>query len=301
MTTEALGLETVARSHPGLQRSNNEDSFLVVRPGEEGTAQTSSSRIFSSTPPGVLFIVADGMGGAAAGEVASNMAVERIHGWLVDHLTDDAAGSDDVKALLDRAIRDVNRDIFEHASRDVALQGMGTTLTLAWIRGTDAYLAQVGDSRAYLWRDQSLRRLTRDQTLVDRLVTEKKITPEQARGHAQANVILQALGVKPEVEPVTTIVSLSPGDLVLLCSDGLTDTMDDDELAGFLARGDDLRGLIDTLVTSANDRGGPDNITVVLLRCDDADRLQPESAPESDVGVDTLELPPLGEGGHREA
>lgn len=309
MTTEALGLKTVARSHPGLQRSNNEDAFLVVRPDEEDTATTSLSRVFSSTPPGVLFIVADGMGGAAAGEVASNMAVERIHTWLAERLEADGSGPgepgadepgvdepgpDDAEQLLDRAIREANRAIFEHASRDDNLQGMGTTVTLAWIRGRDAYIAQVGDSRAYLARNHHLRRLTRDQTLVDRLVSEKKITPEQARGHAQANVILQALGVKRDVEPVTTVEALAPGDLLLLCSDGLTDTVDDDELAELLARKDDLRAISDALITMANDRGGPDNITVVLLECGEVDELQPEdSSLDTEISVDTLEIPPM--------
>jgi len=219
----------------GHARSNNEDSFLV------DDAHS-------------LFAVADGMGGHRGGEVASNTAI----GALRDAF---AAG-----APLDHAIVDANAAVFARAAGHAELEGMGTTLTAVTIAGPSQLLVgHVGDSRAYLLHDGELRRVTDDHSLVEELVREGRLTPEQAETHPQRAIVTRALGVDPEVEVDVYPVEVANGDRVVLCSDGLTTMVRDRDVEHIAATEPDPQRAADLMVAAANDAGGDDNITVLII------------------------------------
>jgi PPM family protein phosphatase len=224
--------EHAALSDVGRERDGNEDSFL-------------------DSPP--LFAVADGMGGAQAGEVASGMAVEALSAA-------NAAGE------LPSAIEKANTSIHTRARDDSALAGMGTTVTAAWVEGEKLTLAHVGDSRAYRMRAGSLEQLTEDHSLVGGLVRLGKITPAEAEQHPQRSVILRAVGVEPEVEVDVAEHELEDGDVYLLCSDGLSGMVRDEVIAETLALAGPLEDAAGMLIELANTSGGRDNITAVLFR-----------------------------------
>jgi serine/threonine protein phosphatase PrpC len=230
-------VEQAGRTDVGRQRNANEDS-LVVRPP--------------------LFAVADGMGGAKAGEVASAVAVEAV----------ERAGESEEPAETQLAgiVRDANRRIYELAVADESRRGMGTTLTIAKVHGDEVSLAHVGDSRAYRMRDGELSQLTRDHSLVAELERSGQITAEAAEHHPQRSIITRALGPEPDVEVDTYTLSGRDGDLFLICSDGLTSMISDDEVGSILRSAPSLDGAADALVRSANQSGGKDNITVILFR-----------------------------------
>jgi serine/threonine protein phosphatase PrpC len=235
-------VEQAGRTDVGRQRNANEDS-LVVRPP--------------------FFAVADGMGGAKAGEVASAIAAEAFERA--------GAGGEPAEAQLERIAHDANRRIYELAVSDESRRGMGTTLTAAKIHGQEVSLGHVGDSRAYRMRDGELEQLTRDHSLVAELERSGQITPEAAEHHPQRSIITRALGPEPDVEVDTCTVPSRAGDVFLLCSDGLTSMIADDEMAAILRSSASLEEAADALVRAANQSGGKDNITVVLFRLGEAD------------------------------
>jgi PPM family protein phosphatase len=227
----------------GRQRQGNEDNYYVRAP---------------------LFVVADGMGGAQAGEVASELAVKQFEGGLSDRRPA-------VEALVE-LIQAANAEIHRQAHDDPDRAGMGTTVTAAYVDGDDVVVAHVGDSRAYLLRDGDLIRLTRDHSLVGELVARGKLTEEQAETHPQRSVITRALGAYPEVEVDTEVFQARDGDVFLLCSDGLTGMVHEPELKPMLEDRD--RSLEQTgraLIAAANEAGGRDNITVILFRLEAVD------------------------------
>jgi PPM family protein phosphatase len=230
-------VEQAGRTDVGRQRTANEDS-LAVRPP--------------------LFAVADGMGGAKAGEVASAVAVEAV---------ERAAESDEpVEAQLAGIVRAANRRIYDLAVADESRRGMGTTLTLAKVHGDEVSLAHVGDSRAYRMRDSELTQLTRDHSLVAELERSGQITAEAAEHHPQRSIITRALGPEPDVEVDTYTLSGRAGDVFLICSDGLTSMISDDEVTSILRSAPSLDEAAEALVRAANQSGGKDNITVILFR-----------------------------------
>jgi protein phosphatase len=235
-------VDSAAITDVGRQRQANEDAYVAAPP---------------------FFAVADGMGGAKAGEVASRMATEGFDGA--------GAGEEAPEAELTRIAREANRRIFQQAESDESLRGMGTTLTAAKVEGHEVSLGHVGDSRAYLLRDGKLEQLTRDHSLVAELERSGQLTAEAAEHHPQRSIITRALGPEPDVEVDTYTVTGRPGDLFLLCSDGLTGMISDDEVAAILRGHEDLREAAATLIRAANTSGGKDNITAVLFRLDDAD------------------------------
>ena len=227
----------------GRQRQGNEDNYFVRAP---------------------LFVVADGMGGAQAGEVASELAVKQFERGLPD-------GRPPGEALAD-LIRQANAEIHRQSGDDPDLAGMGTTVTAAYLDGDVVVVAHVGDSRAYLLRDGDLIRLTRDHSLVGELVARGKLTEEQAETHPQRSVITRALGAYPEVEVDTDVYPARAGDLFLLCSDGLTGMVHEPVLKPMLE--DRSRSLEQTgraLIAAANEAGGRDNITVILFRLEEVE------------------------------
>src|SRR5450755_4397691 len=232
--------ETVAKTDTGLQRRDNEDSAYARAP---------------------VFVVADGMGGAQAGEVASQIAVEAFEQGLPED------GSPEER-LATRA-REANRRIHELSQTQSERAGMGTTLTAAYLNGDDLVIAHVGDSRAYLFRDETLRRLTEDHSLVEELVRRGKLTEEQAAEHPQRSIITRALGIELDVEVDTWTYPARAGDVVLLCSDGLTSMIGEAQIAEILGSETDLDRAGEQLIAAANEAGGRDNITVVLFRLED--------------------------------
>jgi len=234
----------------GRQRQGNEDSLFVRVP---------------------LFVVADGMGGAQAGEVASEMAAQAFDGGLPDGAP--AEG-------LVHLIEDANRRIHERSRSDAKSAGMGTTVTAAYVGESEVTIAHVGDSRAYLLRDGELTRLTRDHSLVGELVARGKLTEEQAETHPQRSVITRALGPEPDVEVDVQSYQARGGDLFMVCSDGLTSMVPEARVKPLLESGGSLDRIGRDLIAAANDAGGRDNITVILFRLEDLDGDAPAEAAE---------------------
>ena len=222
------------RTDVGRGRPENEDSLLVD--AEDG-----------------LYAVADGMGGHRAGEVASATAIDALK---VAYLGGQR---------LDQAVGAANAAVFARAAEDASLRGMGTTLTAIALHDSTAELGHVGDSRAYLMRDGAVTQVTEDHSLVEQLVREGRLTPEEAQNHPQRAIITRALGVDPNVAVDTYRIDLKPGDRLMICSDGLTNMLSDDTIAQTLRRHADPQQAADTLVDMANQAGGDDNITVILL------------------------------------
>jgi PPM family protein phosphatase len=226
-----------ARTDAGRVRPGNEDSYLISAP---------------------LFVVADGIGGQVAGEVASSTAVDVI----ADQAPNARAGEPDSLAQI---VQGANSAIWKRAQGDATLRGMGTTCTLAMIDDATAQLAHVGDSRAYLFRNGELSQLTEDHTLVWRMVQEGRLSAREANHHPQRNVITRALGVDSDVKVDLLTVTLVEGDRLLLCSDGLTSMVDDPRIRDVLGSEDDPQVAADRLVDLANEAGGEDNITALVL------------------------------------
>jgi serine/threonine protein phosphatase PrpC len=230
--------ESAGRTDPGRVRRRNEDTFVL-------------------DPP--LFAVADGMGGAQAGEVASRLTAAAFREY---HDADELAPNERLQAIIQEA----NRRVYERARTDSQHSGMGTTVTAALLIGGKVTLGHVGDSRAYRIRDGELEQLTEDHSLVGDLMRSGRLTPEEADAHPQRSVITRALGTDPEVVVDTLVVDADPGDLFLLCSDGLTTMVSDDDILGILAAAPTLDDAARELVRAANSGGGEDNVTVVLFR-----------------------------------
>jgi protein phosphatase len=280
---------TAGLSDPGRRRRRNEDAYVLQPP---------------------LFAVADGMGGAQAGEVASRLAIEALkeHGSAGE-------GVERVAALVQAA----NRRIWERAGEDASAQGMGTTMTLALVEEAEVAIGHVGDSRAYRIRDGDVEQLTDDHSLVGELMRSGKLSPEEAEAHPQRSVITRALGTDPDVDVDTFSVDARPGDVFLICSDGLTTMVDEEAILEEVERNrGDLDGAAKALVRRANKGGGEDNITVVFFEIaetrteeehtavlappeperahaeeddtlDELDDLRPLQAPRA---VDTMVVPP---------
>ncbi len=218
-------------------------------------------------PQGVIFLVADGMGGAAAGEVASDMAAESIHRYLVDvWRTDSEFTPERFAERLRAAVELANVEIHNYAREHPELRGMGTTATLAGVWRDRLYLAQIGDSRAYLVRNGEARQLTRDQSLTQRLVEVGELTEEEAEASERRNIILQALGPDALVKVDLSWQSLQQGDIMVICSDGLSTVVRRDDISQVVTGSDDIEKICEQLVNMANDRGGPDNITVIVAQ-----------------------------------
>ena len=260
MTRTSLPYAVHAATDVGQVRSGNEDSFFA---GEAVVA------------------VADGMGGHVGGEIASSRAlgpIEALDGIEFD--SPEAASNS-----LAEAIAEANRLVLDHGEANPELSGMGTTLTAALVREGYLHVAHVGDSRAYLLRDGELTQLTSDHTLVEQMVRDGQISRAEAAVHPHRSVLTRAIGVERGIQVDTpSPVPLTPGDQVLLCSDGLTGPVEENELAHLLSTHDDGDAAVRSLIDAANAGGGPDNITVVLLRVlDDPDRVVPAPPPETDT------------------
>jgi serine/threonine protein phosphatase PrpC len=250
-----VGAYAVA-SDTGRRRRRNEDNYVVAPP---------------------LFAVADGMGGAQAGEVASQLAASAVEGGDSDGIQ----GVDRIDALIQEA----NRRIFDRASTDPSASGMGTTMTVALVEGMTVAIGHVGDSRAYVVRDEQMEQLTEDHSLVNELLKSGRLSEEEAQIHPQRSVITRAVGTDPDVDVDGFTIETEDGDVFLICSDGLTDMVEDEEILEVVHQHrDDLDKAVKGLVAAANRGGGEDNITAVAFR------ISAEAQPNLE---DTVAMPAL--------
>jgi serine/threonine protein phosphatase PrpC len=262
-------------SDTGKKRRRNEDSYVVAPP---------------------LFAVADGMGGAQAGEVASKLAAAALE--------DTDSGSSSGQERVVSLIQEANRRVYARANTDPATSGMGTTMTVALVEGQVVTIGHVGDSRAYLVRAGRLEQLTEDHSLVNELLKSGKLSPQEAETHPQRSVITRAVGTDPDVDVDAFTVDALEGDVFLLCSDGLTDMVDDEGILDVVERyHDDLDRVAKSLVSAANRGGGEDNITVIAftMTADGDTQRLPAAEPDEDTlegipipapTVDTMVVPP---------
>ena len=252
----------------GRTRDHNEDSFLVADLTTREASLQPSVREHLLGPKGTLLLVADGMGGAASGEVASQLAIETVYGHLEEGwCANDEAAPEEFATHLKEAVEATNLRIYTAARERPEHKGMGTTATAVGILGDQLYLAQVGDSRAYLVRGGEATQLTKDQSLMQRLVDAGELTEEEAEKSERKNIILQALGPDQKVKVDLTHQPVRKGDVIVVCSDGLSGQVKKEEIAAIVAPADkDLVAASGELIDLANERGGPDNITVVIAR-----------------------------------
>jgi PPM family protein phosphatase len=253
-------------SHPGRRRRRNEDAFVVAPP---------------------LFAVADGMGGAKAGEIASRLAAAAVPKEGGDRV--------DVAELIHEA----NRRVFERARDDASASGMGTTMTVALVEDDHVTIGHVGDSRAYRLRDHGLEQLTEDHSLVAELVRSGRLSPEEAESHPQRSVITRVLGTEADVDVDTFTVETRPGDVFLICSDGLTTMVEDDRIVEVVEQyRDDLERAAKQLIADANRSGGEDNVTVICFEIveqgaetDETARLPAVGTEEEDTLTEAEDVP----------
>ncbi|HEX8649411.1 MAG TPA: protein phosphatase 2C domain-containing protein [Pyrinomonadaceae bacterium] len=289
-----------AKSDVGRVRRGNEDNFLLLDlstgktwTGSDGAEPPAELQHIELGDKGLVLVVSDGMGGALAGDVASRMAVEAVREMLVGSDAEDSAGCSAETPLVDclrNATVYANLAIHHKSQEDTRCSGMGATFTGAAVRGDTLDLVQVGDSRAYILRGDHIKLATKDQSLVQQLVDVGQISEEEAETHMFRNVILQALGAQGEVTPVTGRIRIRRDDMLLLCSDGLSGKLRAEDIRRIVAEsGDDLGAACSALVAEANNRGGEDNITVVLAR------FTGDELADSRSEKITVELPPLEE------
>ena len=242
----------------GQVRDGNEDTYVVEEP---------------------LFALADGMGGHRGGEVASRIAIETLERLF-------ATG----EGTLPELVREANRAVFERSMSDRSVSGMGTTLTAAVLEGDRVRLAHVGDSRAYLLREGELRQVTEDHTLVHRMVTEGELTEAEAEVHPHRNILIRVVGVDQNVDVDELELDVRPGDRLMLCSDGLHDMLSSQHISRILTTEADPHAAVRRLIADANDAGGIDNITVILLDFHDAEATEGGSTAR-DVTTETRTIP----------
>lgn len=269
MTLPPIRATVYAQTDQGRTRGHNEDTFLLADLGETEPIRESRLAEYEVGERGMLFLVADGMGGAAAGELASEMAAVQIHRHLIETWSSaPIVSAEGFTTFLREAVERANGALHSYALEHPDVRGMGTTATVAGVWGDRVYLAQIGDSRGYLIRGGSARQLTRDQSLTQRLVEVGELTEEEAEASARRNIILQALGPEARVKVDLSTQALQRGDLLLICSDGLTSVARRTDIATVAGEETDVQQICEHLITLANERGGPDNITVIAVRFD---------------------------------
>lgn len=270
-TPSALHLTFCAQTHIGQVRQGNEDNFLVLDLASKTSwtgidGEATGMQTLKLDERGAVFAVSDGMGGALAGEVASRMAVEIVRDLMPRLQAHEEHSKLSLAEQLRVAIEQSNATIHIESIVNSQYRGMGATFTAVAIAHDHACFAQVGDSRAHLIRDGKITRVTKDQSVVQQLIDLGQITEEEAASHPRRNYILQALGATHEIDVVVSLLPLRANDILLLCSDGLSGKMMNEEMAALVAEAADLQEACDKLIDLANERGGEDNITVLLAQ-----------------------------------
>ncbi len=243
-------IRTAGLSDVGRVREHNEDRYLV-------------------DPDRSLFIVSDGMGGHQAGEVASEAVVTVLPPLIEQYISRHHPSSGKaIERILQRAIRELSQRLRTESKGRAGLQGMGATLTLVWLRGEEAYLAHMGDSRIYLYRNEKLIQMTNDHSVVGLLLRHGDITPEEARNHPARGRLSRYVGMKEDVSPDVRTICPQQGDRLLLCSDGLTGMVPDEQIRDVLQANPEPEAACQALIAAANEAGGKDNITVLVVNCE---------------------------------
>jgi serine/threonine protein phosphatase PrpC len=307
-----FNIEVYAKTDVGSVRPGNEDNFVVLnlstadtwKPDSKVVEPTRNLTSFNQSHYGALIAVTDGMGGALAGEVASRLAVECVRDRMLELQASPTYSKFPFSERLRLSLELANLYIYQMSVKRAECSGMGATFTAAGLYGTTAYFGQVGDSRAYLVRGGQAQQITRDQSLVGQLVEAGHITQEEAERHSYKNVILQALGAAPSVNVVVDRVPLHDKDILVLCSDGLSNKVRTEEITAEVDHAGSLKEACDSLISLANERGGEDNITVVVaqvsggkLRSDATDPtvtlpLPSKSLTEERWGAETIDRDP---------
>lgn len=239
-------MKIFSKTDTGRVRTDNQDAFFAGR--------IADSAVFA--------VVCDGMGGANAGNIASEIAVRRISEYIIKSYRK-RMDSDNLEKIIRNAISSANIELYDMSVGDAALSGMGTTVVVALVKNDKAVIAHVGDSRVYLV-NVNIKQLTRDHSVVQSLIESGKITPEDAKVHPRKNIITRALGAEEKVAVDSSVIDISDGDTLLLCTDGLNNYLDDTDILSVFTE-NDIADVPDRLVEMANNNGGGDNITVVTL------------------------------------
>lgn len=267
--TKPVRVSVFGKTDLGRSRDHNEDTFLVADLSTQRASLLPEVREHEVGPRGSFFMVADGMGGAAAGEVASAMAADLIY----QHMSTVWPADSEISAQrfayrMKEAVETANAGINSYTRDHPEVRGMGTTVTAAGVFGTDLYLCQIGDSRGYLVRNGVTAQITKDQSLMQRLVDAGELTEAEAETSERRNIILQALGPEPRVKVDLTHQPVLKGDVLVLCSDGLSGQVKKEEIGELYGKNPDLAAFCGALIDLANERGGPDNITCIAVRFD---------------------------------
>ena len=292
--TSPVIVHVFGRTDVGRTREHNEDAFVVADLTRGNATLQPEVRTHVVGDRGTLFMVADGMGGAAAGEIASAMAIEVVMRELTTALGRAAPPTpEEFATAMKQATAAANAQIHAFALEHPEFRGMGTTATVAGVLGSTVFLAQVGDSRAYLVRDGVGRQITKDQSLIQKLVEAGEITEEEAELSERRNIILQALGPEASIKVDLTHQQVRRGDVLVLCSDGLSGQVRPDEITQIVSEEQDLVSACKRMIDRANENGGPDNITVIAARFDGAGLAHPAEADAVGHAVYPLANDPL--------
>lgn len=272
-----INIEVFGLTHVGMVREANEDSFLIANISKHLSDMTNDLRNHKLEEGGTIFLVCDGMGGAVAGEVASRMAVDTI--LEIMEREPFPHSHDELVRRMDAAIKEASERIFVSSRMDIQKRGMGTTVTLAALIDDRLFVGQVGDSRCYLMRKDTIYRITKDQSLMNQLLESGQLKEEELKDFEYSNVILQAAGTQKNVVPEFTFVDLKEGDLVLLCSDGLHSMVADETIAYTLLNASSVEEACQQLIDLANKGGGTDNISVIVARFTGKSLKPPDDSP----------------------
>lgn len=245
-------MRSVGKTDIGLVRKVNEDSFICEK--------------LEGSDDSYLYIVADGMGGHNAGEVASSMAVNEVAAYIRENIEALRLGDKEIQDLIRDAILYANDKVYKTSIIKSSCLGMGTTLSMVLIKGGSLYIGHVGDSRVYLIRENEISMLTEDHSLVAELIKSGTIKPEEANSHPQKNVITRALGTEYTLEPDVKQFDMQRGDYILICTDGLSNAVNEEDMVYTVKNSSDLNEACELLVNKAKERGGFDNITVVIIQ-----------------------------------
>jgi serine/threonine protein phosphatase PrpC len=258
-----IKLAVAAKTDVGKVRTNNEDAYVVADLNRESQITAEEATDFDVMARGVLLAVSDGMGGEQAGEVASALVVETLSRVLRDLAPENEESKTAISKVIENAVSKANDEVFA-AAKDPGKRGMGATLTAVFVKSGNAYIAEIGDSRAYLLRGRRIRQMTKDQSFVQLLLDSGAISEEEAQTYPHKNIILQAIGQQRDLSVALGKLALRRGDRLLLCSDGLSNKVTPEEMREIICDAGTIAEACAKLVETANERGGDDNSTVVL-------------------------------------
>ena len=291
-TRAEIIVNVFGRTDVGRTREHNEDSFVIADLTTNIASLQPNVRTHRAGPKGTLFMVADGMGGAAAGEIASQMATDIVLKELREKWIPLEPSPEEFARCLKLAAQAANQQIHSYASGHQEYRGMGTTATIAGLLDDTLYLCQIGDSRGYLVREGETRQITKDQSLMQKLIEAGELTEEEAAQSERRNIILQALGPEANIKVDLTYQQIRKGDTLVLCSDGLSGQITRDDITQVVTEEQDLVAACKRLIDLANEAGGPDNITVIIAKFEGEGLTS--AADEDEVGHRVFALPEGG-------